>query len=108
MDFWKLFAVSTTQFIVLLICFILLSSSKLPDEVAFRKKVGFAVPIRKWLADDNFNAPVIEKLFGDTSKKFFEQSALKELWTRYINGEDFLWSRIYALYVFIVWYDLKF
>jgi asparagine synthase (glutamine-hydrolysing) len=84
------------------------ASSKLPDEVAFRKKVGFAVPIRKWLADDNFNAPVIEALFGDTSKRFFNQDALKELWERYIGGEDFLWSRIYALYVFIVWYDLKF
>ena len=84
------------------------ASSKLPDEVAFRKKVGFAVPIRKWLADEHFNAPVINKLFGDTSKKFFVQEAVKELWERYISGEDFLWSRIYALYVFIVWYDLKF
>ena len=27
------------------------AAGKLPDEVAFRKKVGFPVPIRKWLAD---------------------------------------------------------
>lgn len=82
--------------------------SKLPDEVAFRKKVGFAVPVRKWLADDRFNRDVTDRLFGDTSKKFFDQKALTELWQSYIKGEDFLWSRIYALYAFIVWYDLKF
>jgi len=82
--------------------------SKLPDEVAFRKKVGFAVPVRKWLADDRFNRDVTDRLFGDTSKKFFDQKALAELWQSYIKGEDFLWSRIYALYAFIVWYDLKF
>ena len=31
------------------------ASSKLPDEIAFRKKVGFAVPVRKWLADEKYN-----------------------------------------------------
>lgn len=84
------------------------ASSKLPEEIAFRKKVGFAVPIRKWLADERFNASVKEKLFGETSQKFFRESALKELWQRYLNGEEFLWNRIYAIYAFILWYDMKF
>ena len=48
------------------------ASSKLPDEVAFRKKVGFAVPIRKWLADEKFNRPIAEMLSGTASRKFFD------------------------------------
>lgn len=84
------------------------ASSVLPDEVAFRKKVGFAVPIRKWLADAQYNQPVREKLFGETSCRFFRQEEMKDLWERYIAGESFLWSRIYNIYAFLLWYDLKF
>lgn len=84
------------------------ASSKLSDEAAFRKKVGFAVPIRKWLADAKYNSTISEKLFGETSRSFFDQSVLKDMWTRYLSGEEFLWNRIYAIYAFILWYDLKF
>ncbi len=84
------------------------ASSKLPDEVAFRKKVGFPVPIRKWLADEKYNKPIKEKLFGEASVKFFNQNALKELWDKFISGEEMLWGRIYAIYAFLLWYDQKF
>ena len=84
------------------------ASSKLPDEVAFRKKVGFAVPIRKWLADERYNYSVKEKLFGETSAAFFNRDEINALWTRYTSGEEFLWSRIYNIYAFLLWYDMKF
>ena len=84
------------------------ASSKLPDEVAFRKKVGFAVPVRKWLSDERFNKPISDKLFCETSAKFFNQDEIKKLWTSYLNGEEQLWGRVYAIYAFLLWYDLKF
>ena len=84
------------------------ASSLLPDEVAFRKKVGFPVPVRKWLADSRYNRPVEDKLFGGTSKRFFREEAVRDLWDRYIGGEEALWGRVYAVYAFLLWYDLKF
>ena len=84
------------------------ASSKLPEDIAFRKKVGFAVPVRKWLADRKYNAPVEKALFGETSKKFFNENEIKSLWEKYISGEEMLWGRIYAIYAFIIWYDMKF
>ena len=84
------------------------ASSKLPEDIAFRKKVGFAVPVRKWLADDKYNKNIKESLFGDTSKKFFHESEIKALWESYINGEENLWGRVYAIYAFLLWYDMKF
>ena len=84
------------------------ASSILPDEIAFRKKVGFAVPVRKWLADPKFNRPVEEKLFGETSKKFFDQTVLRSMWDSYLSGEEMTWGRIYAIYAFLIWYDMKF
>lgn len=84
------------------------ASSVLPDEVAFRKKVGFPVPVRKWLADSRYNKQVEEKLFGKSSEKFFDREVVKKLWTDFIGGEELLWNRVYAIYVFLLWYDLKF
>ena len=84
------------------------ASRKLPEEVAFRKKVGFPVPIRAWLADSRYNKPVEEKFFGETAQKLFNTDALQELWTRFIGGESLLWNRVYAVYAFLLWYDMKF
>ena len=84
------------------------ASGKLPEEIAFRKKVGFAVPIRKWMADGRYNKAIEEQLFGETSQKFFRQEELRSIWDRYLHGEDFLWNRLYAVYAFLLWYDRQF
>ena len=84
------------------------ASSRLPEDIAFRKKVGFAVPVRKWLSDERYNSSVVKALFGKTARKFFREEQIKNLWEKYINGEEMLWGRIYAIYAFILWYDMKF
>ena len=83
------------------------AESKLPHEVAFRKKVGFPVPVRTWLADERYNKPVEEKLFGETSQKLFNQDAVRDMWERFTGGESLLWNRVYAVYVFLLWADIN-
>ena len=84
------------------------ASSRLPHEVAFRKKVGFPVPVRKWLADARYNKPVADALFGEASRRLFSQEALHEMWDRFTGGEALLWNRVYAVYVFLIWYEHNF
>ena len=84
------------------------ASSVLPHEAAFRKKVGFPVPVRKWLADERYNKPVEEKLFGESSGQLFDRDVMKDMWVRFTGGESLLWNRIYAIYAFLVWYDINF
>lgn len=90
------------------VVFRMAAASKLPEEVAFRKKVGFPVPVRKWLADPRFNQPIEEKLFGKASQMFFDQDELRKLWEGFVGGEEQYWGRIYAIYAFLLWYDMKF
>lgn len=84
------------------------ASTKLPYEAAFRKKVGFPVPVRKWLSDERFSGQIADKLFGESSRKFFDQDVLKDMWQRFVSGEALLWNRVYSIYAFLLWYDLKF
>ena len=80
----------------------------LPEEIAFRKKLGFIVPIRIWMADKNYNTPVREKLFGETAAKFFNMDELKSIYNEYIGGNSDLWRKLWTVYTFIVWYDINF
>lgn len=76
----------------------------LPDSIAYRKKVGFAVPARKWLGDVRFRREIECVLFGEASALFFHQAYLRKLWRRYLGGCSGLWRKLYAVYAFLVWY----
>ena len=76
----------------------------LPEEVAFRKKLGFIVPIRHWMADDNYNAPVRETIFSDTAAQFFNMDEVQKIWDEYTGGNSDLWRKIWTIYTFLVWY----
>lgn len=81
------------------------ASKVLPKEIAFRKKIGFSVPIRIWLADSRYNSDVIEKLNSDYARIFFNVDEVNKLFKEYLNGEDDKWRIIWTIYAFLVWYD---
>ena len=80
----------------------------LPEEVAFRKKLGFIVPIRHWMADENYNGPVKEMIFSDTASIFFNMEEVQKIWDEYTGGNSDLWRKIWTIYTFLVWYDQYF
>lgn len=82
--------------------------SVLPEEIANRPKLGFVVPIRAWIGDERYNAPVVEKLTGKSSQKFFDQAEIARIWNDYHAGNTDLWRQLYTIYTFLVWYDIYF
>lgn len=80
----------------------------LPDEIAFRKKLGFIVPIRIWLADENYNADVRRLFDSDIAEKFFNVSEIKVIYDEYVGGNSDNWRKIWTIYTFLVWYEQYF
>ena len=80
----------------------------LPEEIAFRKKLGFIVPIRIWLADERYNADVRAKLTADWAGEFFDLAAVDAIWQDYIGGNSDNWRKIWTIYTFLVWYEQYF
>ena len=80
------------------------ASKVLPKEIAFRKKLGFIVPIRIWLADERYNKDVRELLTGKTAEKFFNTKVLNDIFEEYIGGKSDNWRKIWTVYIFLVWY----
>ena len=77
----------------------------LPEEIAFRKKLGFIVPIRLWLADERYNSDVRRLLGSDICAKFFRPEEIKAIYDEYVGGNSDLWRKIWTVYTFLVWYE---
>lgn len=80
----------------------------LPEEIAFRKKLGFIVPIRIWMADDRYNQDVREKFHSEMAEKFFNVEEINAIFDDYVNGNSDNWRKIWTIYTFLVWYELYF
>ena len=81
------------------------ASKVLPDEIAFRKKLGFIVPIRIWLADEHYNSDVKAKFNSEMADKFFNIDEINGIFNEYIGGNSDNWRKIWTIYTFLVWYE---
>lgn len=77
----------------------------LPEEVAFRRKLGFIVPIRIWMADERYNADIREKFQSAGAEKFFHLEWIQAIFDEYVNGKSDNWRKVWTIYTFLVWYE---
>ncbi len=77
----------------------------LPEEIAFRKKLGFIVPIRIWMADDRYNQDVRAKFHSEMAEKFFNVDEINAIFDEYVGGNSDNWRKVWTIYTFLVWYE---
>ena len=77
----------------------------LPEEIAFRKKLGFIVPIRIWMADDRYNQDVRAKFRSEMAEKFFNVDEINAIFDDYVGGNSDNWRKVWTIYTFLVWYE---
>ena len=77
----------------------------LPEEIAFRKKLGFVVPIRMWMADSRYNGDIIRLFNSDIADKFFNRDEINKIFYDYLNVDSDNWRKVWTIYTFLVWYE---
>lgn len=77
----------------------------LPEDIAFRKKLGFVVPIRMWMADDRYNGDVRRLFNSDIAEKFFNVDEINGIFADYVGGNSDNWRKVWTIYTFLVWYE---
>lgn len=80
----------------------------LPEEIAFRKKLGFIVPIRIWMADDRYNGDVKVKFRSRYAAEFFNLDEINAIFEDYVGGNSDNWRKVWTIYTFLVWYEQYF
>lgn len=78
---------------------------KIPAKTADKKKLGFPVPVRAWLREEQYASIVREKLTGETAALFFRTDKLAAMMEQHISGKRDNWRQIWCVFMFLVWYD---
>ena len=78
---------------------------QLPERTANKKKLGFPVPVRAWLRDEQY-ASVVRKAFNTpAAEQFFRTKELNAMLDQHISGKRDNWRQIWCIFMFLVWYD---
>lgn len=83
-----------------------IASEVLEDKVSTKKKLGFPVPIRVWLKEDE-TCESVRKVFMQDNK-FFNQKAILKLLDDHKKGKADNSRKIWTIYVFLIWYEIFF
>ena len=97
------------------------ASRVLPQEVAYRKKLGFPVPVRSWLTDAEVNADIRRAFQSEAAAEFFSLDEIGALLDVFLGQKPrvshpvwfarhkaLLWRHVWTIYLFIRWYELFF
>lgn len=76
----------------------------LPRITAQKDKLGFPVPIREWLKQDEYYGTVKEAFTGETAEKYFNTKVLLRLLDAHRDGKIDLSRKIWTVYTFLVWH----
>ena len=79
-----------------------------PPQTANKKKLGFPVPTRVWLKEDEYYSRVKARFLSDESERFFNTDKLIKLLDEHRAGKYDHSRKIWTVYTFLVWYDVYF
>lgn len=79
-----------------------------PPLTANKKKLGFPVPIRVWLKEEEYYNKVKETFESENAKKFFNTDKLVALLDDHKNEKYDYSRKIWTVYTFLVWYEVYF
>ncbi|MEG1302662.1 MAG: asparagine synthase (glutamine-hydrolyzing) [Lachnospiraceae bacterium] len=78
------------------------------SKTAEKKKLGFPIPIRVWLKEEPYYTRVKNQFETKESEQFFERSYLNRLLEEHKAGKHDNSRKIWAVYIFLLWYDRYF
>ena len=78
----------------------------LPDDILYRKKMGFSVPLASWLRNE-LKEITEQKLIGNPSglKQIFKISEINNLWAEHIEQTHDHSTLLWSMLMFELWFD---
>lgn len=80
----------------------------IPNQSYNKKKLGFPVPIRNWMRDDDIYTKIKDTFKEDYTNKFFNQKYILKLLDQHKNGKKDNYKKVWTIYCFLVWYKVFF
>ena len=77
----------------------------IPEDTAARKKLGFPVPVRVWLRDDDWYGRVKKMFQSPISRQYFHTEKLTALLEEHHAGKKDNSRKIWTVLAFLFWYQ---
>ena len=77
----------------------------IPNESYKKKKLGFPVPLREWIREDELYNEIKEKFNSKTAEKYFDIKRINKLLEDHKSGKKDCYKKVWTIYTFIVWYN---
>ncbi|MCL1786881.1 MAG: asparagine synthase C-terminal domain-containing protein, partial [Defluviitaleaceae bacterium] len=81
------------------------AAKHLPQETAWRKKLGFPVPIRIWLREEKYYNTVKAHFESEAAAEYFHIDALMALLDGHYTGKADNSRKIWTIYMFLLWHN---
>ncbi len=82
----------------------LAAEKTLPERTARKDKLGFPVPIRVWLKEDQYYNTVKAEFLSETAEKYFNTKTLIRLLDRHKAGKEDNSRKVWTVYTFLIWH----
>lgn len=76
----------------------------IPNESYKKKKLGFPVPLRNWMREDDVYNKIKVVFESDYAKEFFKQDMIMKLLDDHKANKKDNYHKVWTIYTFLVWY----
>lgn len=80
----------------------------IPNTNYKKPKLGFPVPLREWIREDELYNEIKEKFNSKIAEKFFDQKYIIKLLDKHKSGKVDCFKKVWTIYTFIIWYEQYF
>lgn len=84
------------------------SKRVIPNESYKKKKLGFPVPIREWMKDEDVYHEIKETFNTEMSKELFNNKYIIKLLDDHKNNKKDNYRKVWTIYCFLKWYEVFF
>ena len=81
---------------------------EIPNESYKKKKLGFPVPIREWIKEDDFYNEIKNTFNTDIADSLFKKKNIIKLLDDHKSGKKDNYRKVWAIYSFLKWYEVFF
>lgn len=83
----------------------LAAKKTIPNESYKKKKLGFPLPLREWMKEEDLFNEIKSKFESETANKFFKTKKIIKLLEKTKKDNKYVYKKVWCIYTFIVWYD---
>ncbi len=76
----------------------------IPNESYKKEKLGFPVPLREWIKEDDYYNDIKAEFNSEIGNKFFDVNKITKLLDEHKNNKKDNYKKVWAIYIFILWY----